>query len=201
VSEILLTWKCWRRKQTSEGGWGYASGQPAHLEPTCLALLALSLESERFHEAIDRGRAVLRKSLAPDGTYRLARGRDEAVWPTARVLFVLSALGDSLEELHPTASALLQLRGRTADKSQTADVNDIDLNLVGWPWAEGNFSWAEPTAWAVLGLRRAGFGEHPHVKEGIHLLIDRTFPEGGINYGNRNVLEPQHRADSGFQRP
>ena len=39
-------------------------------------------------------------------------------------------------------------------------MHDIDLKLVGWPWAEGNFSWAEPTAWACLALRRAGHGDH-----------------------------------------
>ena len=99
MSEILPYLEMLASQADSEGGWGYAPGQAAHLEPTCLALLAFSLESERFRDAIDRGRAVLRKSLAPDSTYRLARGRDEAVWPTARVLFVLSALGDSSEEL------------------------------------------------------------------------------------------------------
>ena len=31
-----------------EGGWGYRPDQPAHLEPTCLALLALRPEAERL---------------------------------------------------------------------------------------------------------------------------------------------------------
>src|SRR5262249_54900176 len=65
---------------------------------------------------------------------------------------------------------------------------DIDLGLVGWPWAEGNFSWVEPTAWACLALRRAGYGDHPRVEEGLRLLLDRAFDDGGINYGNRQVL-------------
>src|SRR5205807_5296843 len=119
-----------------------------------------SLDAERFRSAIDQGKVVLQRNRAPDGAYRLVRGREEAVWPTARVLFVLSALGESPEELQRTAVALLELRGRTPDKSQAAEVNDIDLDLVGWPWAEGNCSWAEPTAWAVLALRHAGLGEH-----------------------------------------
>src|SRR5262249_4506060 len=44
------------------------------------------------------------------------------------------------------------------------------------------------TAWACLALRRAGHGEHERVQEGLRLLLDRTFDEGGINYGNRHIL-------------
>src|SRR5207248_5639819 len=68
------------------------------------------------------------------------------------------------------------------------EIHDIDLKIVGWAWADGNFSWVEPTAWACLALRRAGFGGHERVKEGQRLLLDRTFDEGGINYGNRHIL-------------
>ena len=30
-----------------DGGWGYAIGQPPHLEPTCLAILALAAEATK----------------------------------------------------------------------------------------------------------------------------------------------------------
>src|SRR5205085_12367909 len=43
-----------------EGGWGYTAGQPAHLEPTCLALLALRPEAERYAPAASAGRPFLR---------------------------------------------------------------------------------------------------------------------------------------------
>ena len=36
----------------ADGGWGYVADQPAHLEPTCLALLALRPEAERFGPAV-----------------------------------------------------------------------------------------------------------------------------------------------------
>src|SRR5262249_42538162 len=68
------------------------------------------------------------------------------------------------------------------------EIHDIDLKIVGWPWAENNFSWVEPTAWAVVALRRAGHGSHPRVDEGQRLLLDRAHEEGGINYGNRRIL-------------
>jgi uncharacterized protein (DUF362 family) len=176
------------------GGWGYAPGQAAHLEPTCLALLALSREPQRFEAVLDAGKAWLQQCAPGDGSYRLARGRSEAVWPTALVLFAQSVLGEDATKVDQTAAALLALRGKNLDNKDDEEVNDIDQKLVGWPWADGNFSWVEPTAWACLALRRAGFGEHPRVQEGLELLLDRALAEGGVNYGNRRIfgisLEP-----------
>jgi uncharacterized protein (DUF362 family) len=170
------------------GGWGYAPGQPPHLEPTCIALLALGRAPERFAAAIAGGRAFLQSCALPDGSYRLGRGRPEAVWPTALVLFTRAALGDAAAELDRTARVLLAFRGRSSQDTDDKEVNDIDASLVGWPWAEGNFSWVEPTAWACLALRRVGQGEHPRVVEGTKMLLDRALDEGGCNYGNRHIL-------------
>jgi uncharacterized protein (DUF362 family) len=175
------------------GGWGYSPDQAAHPEPTCLALLALSRRSERFAAVIEAGRSWLRQCVADDGTYRLGRGRPEAIWPTAMVLFTQAALGDAHDSLQQTVAALLSCKGRQPD-NKDQDISDIDDRLIGWPWAEGNFSWVEPTAWACLALRRIGQGGHPRVEEGLKLLRDRILQEGGVNYGNRRIfgisLEP-----------
>jgi uncharacterized protein (DUF362 family) len=164
-----------------KGGWGYDPGQPVHLEPTCLALVALAQDRVRYQTALEQGQAALRRHVGPDGACRLARGREEAVWPTALVLFVQATLGVAADELEHTAARLLSVRGRSPDDKQ-AEVHDIDLKLEGWPWAEGNFSWA------CLALRRANYGSHSRVAEGLQLLLDRTADEGGINYGNRRIL-------------
>jgi uncharacterized protein (DUF362 family) len=171
-----------------EGGWSYGPGQQPHLEPTSLALLALAVERERFAQAIERGRAALARCAGADGAFRLPGSRDEAVWPTALALVVHNVLGAPAEEVRRAAARLLGLRGRVLDNQEAGEHQDIDLTLVGWPWAEGNFSWAEPTAWACLALRHSGLGEHPRVAEGLRLLLDRAADEGGINYGNRRVL-------------
>jgi uncharacterized protein (DUF362 family) len=172
----------------ADGGWGYRPGQPAHLEPTCLGLLALSLDSGRYSEAIAKARSFLDESSLPDGTYRLARGREEAVWATSLALFVQTVLGYPEDQILRTATALLSRRGRIPEDPASAEMIDIDFNLIGWPWAENNFSWAEPTAWACLALQHGGFGEHARVQEGLRLLLDRASDEGGVNYGNRKIF-------------
>ena len=54
----------------ADGGWGYAPDQPAHLEPTCLALLALAADTTRYRTELERGRAALRQHAAGDGFCR-----------------------------------------------------------------------------------------------------------------------------------
>ncbi len=171
------------------GGWGYVPGQAAHIEPTCLALLALSGECDRFSSVIEEGRRTLGRFRRPDGSYRLDRGREEAVWPTALALFVESTLGAEPASLEATATSLLSFQGRIADDPKAAEMHDIDHRLIGWPWALGNFSWVEPTAWACLALERAGYGGHPRVREGRRLLLDRIAETGGVNYGNRRIFD------------
>lgn len=171
-----------------EGGWGYVPGNAAQLEPTCLALLALSLEPDKYAEPIRQGLALLDRCAAPDGSYRLAKGRQEAIWPTAQVLFVRAVLDDSATDLGKSAAFLLETRGKMPQNCENEELHDINLKLTGWPWAENNFSWTEPTVWACLALRRVGHAAHPRVREGIAMLLDRAMDEGGINYGNRRIL-------------
>src|SRR5581483_582802 len=98
-----------------DGGWGYAPGQPPQLEPTCLGLLALSLQPDKYADAIARARALLEQAARPDGSYRLLKAREEAIWPTALILFVKSALGEPAASLQKTAGYLLAVQPRVPD--------------------------------------------------------------------------------------
>ena len=174
-----------------DGGWGYGPGQSAQLEPTCFGILALSLDSDRYQSTLDRALAFLTKCAAVDGSYHLATGRPEAIWTTSLVLFTLAkqnGAGHFSDALRTTAAYLLGVRGKIPDVTESGELHDIDLKLTGWPWAENNFSWVEPTAWACLALRSVGLGTHPRVQEGTAMLLDRAMDEGGINYGNRRIL-------------
>src|SRR5262249_12865366 len=70
-----------------------------------------------------------------------------------------------------------------------------DTTIVGWPWVSGTHSWVEPTAAAILALRKEGHGAHPRVRDGLRLLRDRAIVTGGWNYGNSSAfghdLRPQ----------
>jgi uncharacterized protein (DUF362 family) len=168
------------------GGWGYWSGQALHFEPTCLAILALAAD-ESHRPLIDSALAALDTQADPSGLYRLDRGRPQAIWPTALVVATRAALGQSADR---SVERLLEVRGHTIKGDpEVQNMFDIDPERVGWPWAEGTFAWVEPTAWAVLALRASGRGSHPRAIEGARLLIDRAFDTGGINYGNRRVLD------------
>ena len=121
-----------------------------------------------------------------------AKGRQEAIWPTSLVLFTLGRRqrchSSFRKRSKKTAAYLLGIKGKVPETALSGELHDIDLKLTGWPWAEGNFSWVEPTAWACLALRHFGQGSHPRVQEGMRLLLDRAMDEGGINYGNRRIL-------------
>lgn len=173
-----------------DGGWGYTAGTASHPEPTCVALLALGTAREVFTGPLANGLAALERHRQPDGGYQLAGARPEAGWPTAIALFTQLALGAAPEQMKPTVARVIGTESRSVKAvPETADMeNDIDLSLVGWPWAATNFGWVEPTAWGCLALRAAGLEQHPRVQQGLKLLLDRAFESGGVNYGNRVVL-------------
>lgn len=184
--EAIAPFELLRNTVSPDGGWGYRADQPAHLEPTCLALLA----------GTESGLAALEQHAGGDGSYRLARGRPQAVWPTALVLFTKVKLGRPSQELKPIVDKLLTIEGKVV-RLDNSDAGDIDAGLLGWPWASDTFSWVEPTAWACLALRAAGLGNHSRVQEGLRLLLDRAFDHGGANYGSRVILGKQTEAIPG----
>jgi hypothetical protein len=88
------------------------------------------------------------------------------------------------------ATALAGMKGMKLPASSTNRQNN---GLQGWPWVVNTFSWVEPTAWCVVGLKKWTRAQRDasleaRTAEGERLLLDRVCKAGGWNYGNSNVL-------------
>ena len=69
-----------------------------------------------------------------------------------------------------------------------------DLSLTGWPWKADTSSWVEPTAHALVALKKYATKSSSHLlRERVRLgeaqLLDERCADGGWNYGNRTVLK------------
>ena len=89
-----------------------------------------------------------------------------------------------------SASFLLGLEGRVIKADpEVADMVDIDMEMVGWPWAEGTFLLGRADRVGLPGAAAVGAGRAIRAcSEGRKLLLDRAFDDGGVNYGNRIIL-------------
>ncbi|MED5373351.1 MAG: hypothetical protein VX899_20190 [Myxococcota bacterium] len=141
-----------------DGGWGYLPGQPSSAEPTLLALACSDAGDPAWLDRAELGWAAL---MGPS----LLRRRDPG---RARAL----------------VDAVLALQGDPGGIS----AGTYDASIPGWAWVDGTFSWVEPTAWGVLGLRAQDQAEHPRCVQGTALLVDRQCSDGGWNSGNPDVL-------------
>ncbi len=185
--------------QGERPGWGYrAEGEP-YVEPTALASLALLATAQESPN--DPGIAAaqaaadwLAEIQQPDGALGLSESLAEPCWGTALGLLLWSALAAYEKPREKATRWLLDLKGETQPKTDE-DVFEHDSSIVGWPWTRGTAAWVEPTAWAVLALRRQGLSDHVRVREGLRVIRDRAVPTGGWNVGNNvtfgNVLRSQ----------
>jgi hypothetical protein len=191
-----------------DGGWGYFRGKASRLEPT--AWVALSTT-----ELSDGASAWLAASQGRDGWLR-----DDARAPVNygfNALALIAVLASASRAASGTsssgpsgpsgaaqtppsestvgarlASVLIGAKGLALPPSPAIRQ---DNSLQGWPWLDGTFSWAEPTACAVLGLKRAvtlgviaGGDARDRIDVGERLLVDRACAGGGWNYGNARVF-------------
>jgi hypothetical protein len=74
-----------------------------------------------------------------------------------------------------------------------ARVVELDPALRGWSWTSGVSSFVEPTAYALLALKRLrsrlpGVEVAARIDEAERMIYDRMCREGGWNYGNSVVL-------------
>ena len=173
-----------------DGGWPYYRGKTSRLEPTAWALLALQAAGEAVTaEALTswprrEGWLVDRSSDAVNVAFNAMAGI------ALRQVDRSGSLVEALESL------LLETRGRQLPQFPIIEQNNA---LQAWPWLDRTFSWAEPTALAMVFLKRTPAARRDarraqRLNEAERLLLDRVCRQGGWNYGNANIfgasLEP-----------
>ena len=179
------------RQRLAPWTWSYRLGSTPCVEPTALAVLALAGatkgswppdESTAIRSAGD-WLASLQQS---NGSLGISATSSEPGWATPYALLAWRALGGYEAERQVAVTWLLRQAGVTMPKETgTRPVHGHDPSIVGWPWVDGTHSWVEPTALAILALRREGLGGHARVQEGLRLLRDRAIVTGGWNSGNK----------------
>ncbi len=170
-------------------GWGYERDGMICTEPTALALLALSATQaadERTPQAADEALRWLASIQNPNGSVGISQILPSPEWPTPYAILVWSGKGEYAEQTASATNWLLEWKGSSLKNEP--DVFAHDATIVGWPWVTQTHSWIEPTAMAVLALRKQGLSRHERVGDGLRLIINRSIPTGGWNYGNNVVF-------------
>jgi len=184
-------------RRLPDAGFAAIEDGPANTESTALASVVLGPESEAGSRALDWLLARQRK----DGGWPLTDAVPDASWASAWALLALANGTAGSEPLARGARWLVQREGARPSLlvralgaiSGQGKIVEQDSSLRGWPWHEAASSWAEPTACALLALRRVGArvaieDARARIEEGERLLWDRMCAHGGWNYGNRRVL-------------
>ncbi|MEN8145651.1 MAG: hypothetical protein ABFS14_11945 [Gemmatimonadota bacterium] len=187
--------------QAGDGAWGAYPDRPSATEPTSLALMSLQA-SGRTGEARRRAADWLVSWQREDGSWPVSAQTQSAGWSTSFAVMALAGEGGREEAARRGARWLVREKGRGLPWltklyfrffPNQQSVNVLDPSLVGWPWATDTFSWVEPTAYAMIALRRLPADLRPRGSAGRldmarRMLADRMCYEGGWNYGNKEVL-------------
>jgi hypothetical protein len=159
-----------RDARATDGGFGTLAGRAAEVEPTAVAALALDDPA---------GRDWLTSHQHRDGRFTVVPGPVQSTSATA-----LAAL--ALDPGPARDRALAVLPRLQARRAAPDPLVPHDRATRGWGWTPATFGWVEPTAWAVLALRRLRPAA-PTIADGLRVLADRECKGGGWNYGNRVV--------------
>jgi hypothetical protein len=186
-----------------DGGWGAEQGKQSSTEATALAVLALgALDGRSFERDIGRGLAWLADRQTADGSWPLGADMDGGSWTTSLATISLAGFAAQRPRALRGAYWLLRQEGQRPAwwvsllqrwvLPQGSAVR-LNPNLKGWPWASGAFSWVEPTAYALIALKKlradvAASQISERIQQGEMMIYDRMCQGGGWNYGNSNVL-------------
>lgn len=142
-----------------DGTWGYVPGQPGRGEPSLLVAAATGQVDLDGLAALDLG------------------------WAWWLLPVALRDVAEAAPLRAQGMTAILAHRGVAVENTP-----GHDGLIPAWAWVEGTAPWVEPTCYAVASLAAEGQGSHPRAVHGRAMIVDRQCPDGGWNYGNREVL-------------
>jgi hypothetical protein len=178
-----------RKAQNQDGGWGYFAGKESWLEPTAYAAMALLGEP-----ASDRAWNLLSSWQLQDGSWKPSEKVGVSSWGTSLCVTLAIARNDWSAQ---TRQGVDWLVGSSGAESRWVNViaskvgilnAGHNVRLKAWPWKPDNAGWAEPTAHALVALKRAST-KWPtselseRVQSGEAQLMDVRCHDGGWNYG------------------
>ena len=188
--------------QNSDGGWGAVPGKDSQTEATAFALLGLNtVQGGKGTAGVTHGLRWLATQQRPDGSWPLSTQIAESSWTTSLAVLTLGPFETHRHLALRGANWLLQQKGRKLGLVESlryrwarhSMVVELNPDLQAWSWTPNTFSWVEPTAYALLAIKKlkpflpdSEIGERLH--QGDLLLYDRMCAGGGWNYGNARVL-------------
>ena len=146
-----------------------------------------SPETPEMAESRRAANEAVARLQAADGRVSLSPLHPGAYSPTSIAILAWQGCPELAAARQRAVAFLLAHEGDRFPRSPASPIA-VDTDLAGWPWIERTFSWAEPTALALLALDSAGEGDHPRARAGRALLLDRQIASGGWNYGNARVF-------------
>jgi hypothetical protein len=190
--------------QNPDGGWGSARGKRSNTEATSLALMALqSLKEDAQRGNIQAAVNWLTRHQSADGSWPLNDSLKDSSWSTAIAILALGLWPEHQSRVISAANWVLRQEGNrpgvlakvvfALSFKKKAPLN-LNLDLVGWPWSSGTFSWVEPTSYYLIALKKlrsklAGTNVDNRIHQGNLMIYDRMCRGGGWNYGNSEVLD------------
>ena len=196
ATEFLL------KSQNRDGGWGVQSGKQSNTEATAFALLGLdSLQDQSVKNSVDRGISWLVQRQKRSGGFSLMANVNEASWASPLAVIALNSIKSEPRSVLRGAEWVARQKGHGLGLlgslqywlNPEQSIVKLDPTLKGWSWTARSFSWVEPTAYALIALKK--LKSHmsqdrviARITEGERMIYDRMCVGGGWNYGNSNVF-------------
>ncbi|MFQ5851583.1 MAG: prenyltransferase/squalene oxidase repeat-containing protein [Candidatus Binatia bacterium] len=188
--------------QNPDGGWGVEKGRRSNTEATSLSVLGLSAVGDQsLVERINPGLHWLTNRQNANGSWPLTGQLQEGSWASALAILPLAASERHRQGAVRGAKWLLRQEGRDLGWAASLiyrlapEKLAVQLNpdLKGWSWTSGTFSWVEPTAYALIAIKKLrpylqGTYAEERIRQGELMIYDRICEGGGWNHGNAKVL-------------